>query len=69
MTIPFTELNPPERKRTYYFPSGPSLTVNDVTHIEVRQSGKHRLQCKNGDKVFVAPNWNYIIVDVDEWTI
>lgn len=66
--IKWTELNPPERRRTYRFPSGEVLTLVNVTKIEVRESGKHRIETDEGRKVIVSPGWLWIEVDTDEWT-
>jgi hypothetical protein len=66
--IAWTELSPPERKRTYVFPGGQKLELTDVVRIEVRESGKHRLECADGSRYIVAPEWLYIVLDVDDWT-
>lgn len=66
--IKWVELNPPERKRKYTFPDGSSITFDDVTRIEVRESGKHRIETKAGRKAFVSPGWLWLEIDTDEWT-
>lgn len=63
------ELKHPERSRTYYFPNADVLHLENVTHLEVRSSGKHRVQTKEGKKVFVNTGWLWIDIDVDEWSL
>lgn len=66
--INWVELNPPERSRTYYFPGGGKVVFENVTRIEVRESGKHRIETANGRKAFVSPSWIMMEVDTDQWT-
>jgi hypothetical protein len=66
--INWTELDPPERKRTYYFPGGEFVTFENVMRVEVRESGKHRIQTGAGRKAFVCPGWLWMEIDVDDWT-
>jgi hypothetical protein len=66
--IDWTVLTPPERKRTYVYPNGENLVFEEVTRIEIRQSGTHRLEYKDGGKAFVVPGYRAIILEVDEWT-
>ncbi len=66
-SIKWTELNPPERRRTYHF-SGYSVTFENVLKIEVRESGKHRIETADGRKAFVATGWFCLEIDVDEWS-
>lgn len=66
--INWTELNPPERSRAYTFPDKTRLYFHDVSRIEVRESGKHRLEYGGGKKAFVAPGWICLEIDTDEWT-
>jgi hypothetical protein len=65
--INWTILDPPERKRTYIF-AGETLVFKNVTKIEVRDSGKHRIETADGIKAFVAPGWLCLEVDADQWT-
>lgn len=66
--IKWTELNPPEKRRTYHFTGGDEITFENVTRIEVRDSGKHRIETADGRKAFVSPGWLWIELDVAEWT-
>jgi hypothetical protein len=66
--IKWTELNPAERKRTYHFPGGDSISFENVVRIEVRDSGKHRIETADGRKAFVCPGWLWMEIDVPEWT-
>lgn len=62
-------LNPPERARTYHFPTGGKVTLNNVTHLLSRPSGTHRLMTADGRKWIVPAGWVAIELDVDEWTL
>jgi hypothetical protein len=66
--ITWTVLNPPERRRTYHFAGGDTITFENVVRIEVRPSGKHRIETADGRKVFVSPDWLWLEIDVDAWT-
>lgn len=52
-----TEINPPERKRTYHFPNGEVVELTDVTHFLCRESGTHRLKTKDGKFWIVPSGW------------
>jgi hypothetical protein len=69
MSANFIELNPPERSRTYHFADGQSVTFTNVTKLEVRPSGKHRIETQSGQKAFVAPSWLWVDIDTDNWTL
>lgn len=66
--INWTELSPPERKRKYFFPDGSSVTFDGVVRIEVRESGKHRIETKDGRKAFVSPGWLWLEIETEGWT-
>ena len=68
MSIKWTELSPPERKRVYVFSGGQRIEFENVTKIEVRESGKHRIETADGSKAFVSPGWVALLLDVDQWT-
>lgn len=68
-SINWTELNPPELKRTYVFPGGDKLELENVTRIEVRESGKHRVETADGRKLFVAPGWLWMELEMKDWTV
>lgn len=61
-----------ERSRAYHYPSGSggefSVVFENVVRIEVRESGKHRLETASGQKAFVAPGWLWLDIDADAWT-
>jgi hypothetical protein len=65
--LKFTELNPPERSRTYVFPTG-TVTYHNVTKVCVRPSGTHRLETADGQKHIVNPGWLSMDLDMDAWT-
>lgn len=65
--IKWTVLNPPERVRIYHFPRH-GLRIQNVTKVEVRDSGKHRVETSDGKKFFVNTGWDWIEIDTDEWT-
>jgi hypothetical protein len=66
--IKWTELNPTERSRTYHFPGGEVVTVNEVARLEVRESGTHRYETKDGRKGFVSKGWLWLEIDVEAWS-
>lgn len=65
--INWTELKG-EQKRTYYFPGNVSVTFENVVRIEIRQSGKHRIETAEGGKAFVSPGWLWLTIEAKEWT-
>ena len=62
----FIEVN--EKNRTYCWPSGELLDCGGVISIKVSESGIHYLNCADGRKMIVRPTWDYIRLDIDEWT-
>ena len=66
MAIDWKEVQ--ERSRTYHFPGSHVVKFTDVIRVEVRESGKHRIETANGGKAFVAPGWFLLEIDTDEWT-
>ena len=67
-----TELNPPERTRTYHHANflGGKLTLKNVKFLLVRPSGTHRLVTADGMKWIVDPARGFAIeIDVDDWTL
>lgn len=63
-----TELD--EKSRTYFF-IGRDLVFHNVTELEVRKSGTHRLKTADGKLHVVAPGWLAITIEDDkkEWTV
>ena len=49
MSVNWTELNPAERSKTYHFREK-SITFYNVIRIEIRESGKHRIETKDEKK-------------------
>jgi len=66
--IKWSELKHPERKRVYHFANNETVEFVNVVRVEVRDSGKHRIETKEGRKAFVAPGWLWLEIDVDEWS-
>ena len=66
--VNWTQLQPPERSRTYRFPGGDRITFANVVKVEVRPSGMHRLETADGKKAFVRPTWLSMEIDADAWT-
>lgn len=69
MSIEMTELDKPERKRTYVFPGGETITLEKVTHFLCRESGTHRLKTDDGLYHIVPTGWIHIILDMEDWTL
>ena len=66
--IKWTELTPFENSRTYHFPGGEAVKFEHVSRIEVRESGKHRIETAEGRKAFVAPGWLWLEIEAEKWT-
>lgn len=64
-----TELNPAERSRTYEFPNGETVTLENVTHLAVSASGTHRIKTGDGMLHIVPVGWHHIVIDADDWTL
>jgi hypothetical protein len=65
--IKWTEIKG-EKSRSYKFPSGDVLRFDNVVRIEVRESGKHRIETADGEKAFVNTGWIWLKIEADEWT-
>lgn len=57
-----------ERSRTYVFRDA-QLVICDITELIVTNSGNHRLKTKSGLMYIVRPEWLYMIIDADDWTV
>jgi hypothetical protein len=67
MAVPnFQTVN--NRAREYFYPDGSSARFENVISVAVSERGTHRLNLADGDKIIVAPKWNYIRLDMDEWS-
>lgn len=64
-----TDLNPPEKSRTYKFPGGEIVTLSQVTQISVSDSGNHRLRTADGKLHIVPTGWVHIEIDAEDWTL
>lgn len=64
-----TKLNPAEKSRTYSFPNGEKVTLNDVTHFLARESGTHRLQTADGKLHIVPVGWLHVEIDAASFTV
>lgn len=57
-----------EKQRTYTFPGGDKVTLENVTELKVSESGNHRI--KAGGKLHIIPvGWIHIEIDETEWTV
>ena len=66
--IELTKLNPTEKKRTYFFPKGEKVEIDDVVEFLARPSGSHRLKSGDGKLYIVSSGWLYIEIDVAEFS-
>lgn len=66
-----TKLDPPEKRRTYYFPNGRMHVLESVTHFLSRpSSGTHRLKTANGKLWVVHPVEGWAIeIEAADWTL
>lgn len=55
-----------EKRRIYTFPGNQQLMLENVTKVEVRPSGKHRVETAEGRKVFVNTGWLWLEIETDE---
>jgi len=62
------ETTNPENSRTYHFSDGTLLTLQSVKRLAVGKSGTHRVECHDGAKYIVAPKWNWISLELKEWS-
>ncbi len=62
-----TKLSPSERSRTYTFPGGDKVVLNDVQEISVSGT-THRLKTGDGKLHIVPLFWIHIEIDADSWT-
>lgn len=67
MSDVWKKLTPPERSRTYHWPTH-AATFFCITHLHVSASGTHYLTCEDGKKVIVPAGWLYLTFDADDWT-
>lgn len=64
-----TELNPPERSRTYTFMDDYKVTIVGATHFLARESGTHRLKTADGKLHIVQAGWVHIEIAADGFTL
>lgn len=57
-----------ENSRTYHFANGEEISFDNVVKIEIRESGKHRIECADGTKAFICPGWLWLEIDAEEWS-
>jgi len=69
MTIELMQLDSPERRRTYFFPGGETVTLENVTHFLARESGTHRLRTADGKFHIIPPGWFHVELDMDGFTV
>lgn len=65
-------LSPPEKSRTYHFPGGEKVALQDVRAFASRQSGTHRLETGEGveRRLHIIPSgWLHIEIDAGDWTL
>lgn len=67
--IDLPKLEAPERSRTYQFPNGESVTIENVTHFLARESGTHRLQTSDGKLHIVPTGWLHITIDAGAFSV
>lgn len=62
-------LTPPEKSRTYHFPKGEKVVLQNVTHFLSRPSGTHRLKTADGKHWIVPVGWLGIELEVENFTV
>ena len=68
MSEPIFKILKEEQNRIYYFPNNEIVKITGVTHVNVSNSGHHRLNTNDGKKHIVPPGWIHIELDMKEWT-
>lgn len=66
--IKWIQLDPPEKLRRYHFTKDSVIEFENVVRVEIRPSGKHRIETAEGRKAFVASGWLWMEIETDEWT-
>lgn len=67
--VGMTKLEPREDFRTYTFPGGERVVLEDVTHFLSRASGVHRLRTADGRLHIVPVGWIHIEIGAPEFTL
>lgn len=62
------ELKPAEKIRSYRFPNGERVVLNNVTHFLNRPTN-HRLKTGDGKLHIVPAGWIHVEIDAEEWTL
>ena len=64
-----TKLNPKEKSRTYTFPNGEKIALQEVTHFHAGET-THRLKTSDG-KLHIVPKsgWLHIEIDAGSFTL
>lgn len=57
-----------DQNRTYVFPGGDKVQINNIESINVSSSGTHRINTKDGLKHIIPSGWIHIEFDADDWT-
>lgn len=63
-----TKIEPMEKTRTYHFPGGDKIRLENVSEVVVRPSGNHRLKTEDGKLHIVTPGWIHIEIEAESWT-
>lgn len=64
-----TKLDPVEKKRTYYFPDGNKIEIENVSEFLYRESGRHRLKTLENKLYIIQNGWFYIEIEANDFTI
>ena len=66
--LEFVDLVAPERRRTYIYADGKTVTFDNVVKVCTRPSGTHRLETSDGKKHIILRSFLAISLDMDKWT-
>lgn len=66
--IELAKLEPAEKSRTYTFPRGELVKLNNVTHFLARESGTHRLRTADCKLHIVPVGWLHIEIEAESFT-
>lgn len=57
-----------EKSRTYIYPDGQEIKLQNIVAVRVSESGNHRLNTADGMKHIIVPGWRHLLLDVEQWT-
>ncbi len=63
--LKFTDISS-EKWRTYIFPSGMQVSINEPLHLNVSKTGGHRIFDNFGRSHYIQPGWYHLYWEVKD---